>query len=287
MIFNNLELNDNLPLTCTLEGTCCFGNNVYINPWEIYNLSKGLKIQPQDFIHFHTTDGGIKLAFKGKYEKPSKKSCNLYDEKKGCSVHHHRPLACRLFPLGRRIQSNKTSYFFEGKNHPCLERCPSALDLPKLKLIDYIKQQKTANFEIVQEQYLDILQNIADTAFALYLETEAKLKDKGKTIKGWKNLTKKNNIEIGNLFTTERKKIILYPFDLNQNYDEKLFIENHISIIEQKIQEEINQIENLDEIISYSIHLIAISIFIGKSIGADMDEILKKWIDDAKEFSKQ
>ncbi len=286
MIFKDLEINDKLPLTCSLEGNCCFGNNVYINPWEIYTLAKGLNMDPKDFIELNTTDGGIKLAFNGKFEKKSIKSCNLYDEKIGCKIHSNRPLACRLFPLGRKIQLNKTNYFFEGKNHPCLDRCPSVLELPKITLKDYLKQQKTENFEKVQDQYLEIIQNLADTAFALYLETEAKLNDKGETLKGWGNLIRENQSEIIKNLSPEWRKIILYPFDLQEDFDSVSFIQNQVKIIENKLQKEIDSIKTLEVIISYSIRIMSISLIIGKSIGANMNEIIQQWISDAKEFAK-
>lgn len=287
MIFSNLDLDEFYPLTCSLEGTCCFGNNVYINPWEIYKLSSGLNINPKEFINLHTTDGGIKLAFKGRIEKNSKKSCNLYGNTKGCTIHSSRPLACRLFPVGRKIQFDKTTYFFEGKNHPCSDRCPSAIDLPKIKLKDYLTQQKTESFEIIQDQYLEIIQNIADTAFALYLETDAKTSDNGKTLKGWEKWTNLTPLEIIQSLTDEWKKIVLFPFKIEQNYDEKSFIQNHAIILENKIQEEINSLVDLEMIVNYSIQLMGIVSIIGKSIGANMNEILKQWIIDAKEFSKQ
>jgi Fe-S-cluster containining protein len=287
MIFSNIDLEEFYPLTCSLEGTCCYGNNVYINPWEIYNLSIGLKINPKEFISLHSTEGGIKLAFNGAFEKNSKKSCNLYDNTIGCSIHSKRPLACRLFPVGRKIQFDKTTYFFEGKNHPCSHRCPSAVDLPKIKLKDYLTQQKTENFEIIQDQYLEIIQNIADTAFALYLETDAKISDKGKTLKGWEKWTKITPYEIIQLQNEEWKKNLLYPFEIELCYDESSFIQNHALLLENKIQEEINSLSNLEAIINFSINLMGISTILGNSIGANMKEILKQWIMDAKEFSKQ
>jgi len=287
MIFNNLDLEDNLPLTCTLEGTCCFGNNVYLNPWEIYYLSHGLDVQPTEFINLHTTDGGIKLAFHGQFEKNAKKSCNLYDNTIGCSIHTNRPLACRLFPVGRKIQFEKTNYFFERKNHPCLNLCPNVLDLPKIKLKDYIKQQQTESFETIQDQYLEIIQNLADTAFALYLETDAKQKDKGKTLKGWGNWTKLSTVEMIQFLTEDWKRILLFPFEIGQNFNEKSFIENHAILLENKIQEEINSLVDLEMIVNYSIHLMCIVSILGKSIGANMTEIMQQWILDAKEFSKQ
>ena len=56
---------------------------------------------------------------------------------------------------------------------------------------------------------------------------------------------------------------------------------------ENKIQEEINSLVDLEDIINYSIHLMGIVSILGKSIGADMIEIMQQWVIDAKEFSKE
>ena len=104
-------------------------------------------------------------------------------------MHTGRPLACRLFPLGRQTQSQKHQYIFEGDSFPCLEACPSVKELEHLTVSEYVSVQETQDYEWVQDEYLEIVQNIADVAFVLLLDTGL-YKTHGKEIlKHWKQLS--------------------------------------------------------------------------------------------------
>jgi hypothetical protein len=49
MITTKLQLEDSLPLTCSRAGTCCHGKTVFLNPWELANISKEKKMTPKEF----------------------------------------------------------------------------------------------------------------------------------------------------------------------------------------------------------------------------------------------
>ena len=119
-----LSLQDKLPLTCSRSGTCCHGNLVKLNPWELFRLAKAKAISSRKFRDQYCEAGGIQLKFNGKAGYRGKQACSQYVENFGCSVHSGRPLACRLFPLGRQIQSNEVHYMFQGNRFPCLTGCP-------------------------------------------------------------------------------------------------------------------------------------------------------------------
>jgi len=89
MKITKLNILDKLPLTCSRAGACCFGNLVLINPWELVCIAKEKIITPREFRDLYCEYGGIRLRFSGKVDDL------------GCSVYLGRPLACRLFPLGR------------------------------------------------------------------------------------------------------------------------------------------------------------------------------------------
>ena len=120
-----------LPLTCSRSGSCCFGKAVMLNPWELLQFSIEKKVTQKEFRDAYTDFGGIRLTFNGKEDKKGQQACSQYIENKGCSVHLGRPLACRLYPLGRQIQFDKAQYMHEGNQFPCLTDCAEVLDLPK------------------------------------------------------------------------------------------------------------------------------------------------------------
>jgi len=116
-----------LPLTCSRSGTCCFGKDVMLNPWELFCFSEEKNISTREFRDLYCDLGGIQLIFNGKTDKKGQRACSQYIDNHGCSVHRRRPLACRLYPLGRQIQFNKAHYIYEGDQFPCLTDCIEVL----------------------------------------------------------------------------------------------------------------------------------------------------------------
>ena len=95
---------------------------------------------------------------------------SYYDiENFGCSVYEGRPLACRLFPLGRYIQNSEAHYMFEGTIFPCLAECSEVTNLHSMTVTNYLSGQETELFEKAVDTYLGMVQNIADIAFTLLL----------------------------------------------------------------------------------------------------------------------
>ena len=140
-VTTKLTLTDNLPLTCSRSGT-------WVN----------------DF-------GGIQLRFDGAPGWRQQPACSQYVPDFGCSAHAGRPLACRLYPLGRHRQSGELHYMHQGSEFPCVEGCPEVLDLPQVSVAAYIEGQGTKRFEVAQDEYLELMQKLADSAFALLLES--------------------------------------------------------------------------------------------------------------------
>ena len=188
MITTKLSLQDKLPLTCSRKGTCCHGNLVYINPWELVSLAKEKNITPREFKELYCDFGGIRLRFNGKEDARNKPACSQYIENFGCSVHVGRPLACRLFPIGRQIQNEKANYLFQGTEFPCLNGCSEVTELPYLSVDEYLKGQETDNFEKAQDVYLDLMQNLADIAFTLLLDTSLASSGDKETLREWRKM---------------------------------------------------------------------------------------------------
>ena len=268
-----------LPLTCTREGSCCHGNQVLLNPWELALLASQNKLTTKDFKNIFTEDGGIRLKFNGKENKYLKKSCSLYSEEIGCSSHENRPLACRLFPIGRQIQENKSAYFFEREQFPCFKECPNVTNLKSLKLEEYLKGQKIKNHEYAQDAYLEVTQNLADIALTLLLDTNLTNEEQSNTIQKWKDLggfsieklTQNTEEEIINITTTPE-------IDINLS-SPKQFIEAHNEILQLYIQKRYNKSHTKNEIITTCVNAMEISLLIAAAIGANIFELSEHWIE--------
>ena len=70
-----LSLQTELPLTCSRIGTCCHGNQVLLNPWELFYIAKEKQLTPRAFRDLYCELGGIRLKFDGKSDSRGKKSC--------------------------------------------------------------------------------------------------------------------------------------------------------------------------------------------------------------------
>lgn len=82
---------------CQNCGSCCSAKDqirVEVSPYDVYNISKKLKINPKKFLEKYC------------YSKETKKvpffflqfPCKFFKEK--CSIYEVRPMGCRTFPIG-------------------------------------------------------------------------------------------------------------------------------------------------------------------------------------------
>ena len=183
-----LSLTDTLPLTCTRSGTCCHGKMVWLNPWELACLAAAKGMTQRAFRNRYCEFGGIRLRFNGPPGWKGLAACSQYAAGCGCSVHAGRPLACRLYPLGRERRGKELCYMHRGGGFPCLEGCPEVVDLPHLSVAHYLAGQDVAPGETAQNEYLELMQRLADGAFALLLESGLAESGDRLTLRLWREL---------------------------------------------------------------------------------------------------
>jgi Fe-S-cluster containining protein len=273
-----------LPLTCTRSGTCCFGKAVMLNPWEIVCFSKAKKTTPREFRDLYTEFDGIQLLFDGKEDKKGQKSCSQYIPDFGCSVHEGRPLACRLFPLGRQIQFDKAQYIFEGTTFPCLTDCADVLNLPKLSVGDYLKGQKADLFEKAQDEYLLVMQNIADISFELFLDSGLSKSGDTKTLKEWRKLGNATPEIVAQKIGKDWLDALMIPEIKDEIENPIIFAKKHNDLLLAKAQHQFESIQTLEELHKASVLMIAIALHLAKGLGADAKGIAEHWIETAKSF---
>jgi Fe-S-cluster containining protein len=287
MVIKTVNLLDQLPLTCSRKGTCCHGNQVFLNPWEIAQLANEKKLSVQAFIHNFTDFGGICLRFKGEQNSQGKSACNLYVENFGCSVHSSRPLACRLFPLGRQIQNEEVQYMYQGDKFPCLNGCPEVNELPKLTVQEYLKGQETSQFEQAQDSYLEVMQNLADVAFSLLLDTGLAASGDKVTLIEWKKLGDEIPDVLISTMGADFYQLLLQPSIEFQSITAIEFIEQHNELLQLTLQEKFGRITNFSELSNASIQVMAMTLYLAKSIGADPKSLVEYWVDIAKQNGAQ
>jgi len=278
-----LSLQDSLPLTCSRSGTCCHGNLVRLNPWELAQLSNAKNISSAEFLETFTIAGGSILHFNGKPNHTGKRSCGQYVEGNGCSVHRSRPLACRLFPLGRQIQNGTSQYIFQGKEFPCLMECPEVTDLPHLTVEEYLSGQETKAFENAQDEYMEVMQNLADIALTLLLDTGLAESGDRKTLQSWRKLGTLGPASLVSQVGQEWMQVLMLPPLGDQANDPILFAQMHNELIQAKAQELFGALSSLEEVGKTAELMMAMALFVAHTLGADTKGLSEHWIVIAKE----
>jgi Fe-S-cluster containining protein len=82
-----------------------------LGPYEVARLARNRGVSTTEFLATYATQSGTALRSR------DDGAC-VFLEERGCGVHADRPLACRLYPLGRIVGANGVEYFVEVEPHP-------------------------------------------------------------------------------------------------------------------------------------------------------------------------
>lgn len=167
-----LTLTDRLPLTCTRLGTCCHGHRILLSPWELAWLAQGMELTPRALRDQRMEMGGTQLKADGVIGVHGPAShrvaaCTLYDSNAGCRAHTHRPLACRLYPLGRQRHDGAIRYYHPGSVLPCRDLCPTVSELPERNVGEYLSEQQIGGGEAAHDGYAALAYGLVNAAVVI------------------------------------------------------------------------------------------------------------------------
>lgn len=282
-----LSIQDILPLTCSRTGTCCHGKLVLINPWELVCLAREKKITPGEFRDLYCELGGIRLRFDGKTGWKGQQACSQYVDNFGCSVHLGRPLSCRLYPLGRQIQSKEVHYMYQGDEFPCLEGCPEVVELPQLTVGEYLSGQITDKFEKAQDAYLEVMQNLADIAFELLLDTGLAESGDKKTLAQWRQMGDELPEVLADRIGQEWMDCLMLPEISDDCEDPVTFACLHNDLFQLKVQEKFGALQTNQELHEASVIIMGVALHLARGIGANPKNLAEHWIGVAKDHGAQ
>jgi uncharacterized protein len=286
-MITRLSLTDVLPLTCARTGTCCHGKMVRLNPWELARLGDAKNMSAREFRDRYCEHGGIILRFDGAPGWNNQAACSQYVPGSGCSVHPGRPLACRLYPLGRHQQGEQLYYMFQGREFPCMEGCPEVDALPRLSVAEYVAGQATHDCEAAQDAYLEVMQDLADSAFAFLLETGLVQSGDKRTLRLWRKMGAEEPAQLAKRLGSAWLDRLMLP-DFSVNLDDPLaFIERHRERLQAQIQEACGASRTMDEFRAASVLLMGLALHLGRGLGADPAGLAERWIGAAKRHGAQ
>ena len=278
-----LNLTDMLPLTCSRSGTCCHGKTVWLNPWELACLAEAQGLTPRAFRDRSCDLGGIRLRFDGPPGWRQLPACSQYAPGHGCSVHKGRPLACRLYPLGRLRQGGELHYMHQGSEFPCLDGCPEVLGLPRLTVAAYIEGQDAKRFEAAQDAYLDVMQQLADAAFAFLLESGLAASGDRQTVRLWREMGSEPPERLQRRIGPEWIDRLMLPDLPGRLHDPAAFSGRHMEILLGEAQAAFGAAVDPADVSGASVLLMGLALHLGRGLGAEPAGLAEHWCRTAKE----
>jgi Fe-S-cluster containining protein len=284
----NIALTDSLPLTCSRDGACCHGKMVCLNPWELACLAAAKDLTSAVFRDRYCEFGGIRLRFDITADSATVwkelPECSLYVPDCGCSVYGSRPLVCRLYPFGRLRSGNELHYIHQGSSFPCMVSCPAVLDLPYKTVADYLAGQEVMAGETAQDNYLEIMQQLADYAFILLLESGLAASGDQLTLRLWRKLGKNNPEHSAEFIGPEWINRLMLPDIGDLLTDPAAFARRHSEMLESQIQASFSNLGDLAALREASGLMMGLALHLGRGLGANPAVLAEHWITTAKEL---
>ena len=150
-----LSESDTLHLSCGVNGcdaNCCTKSApIVLNPYEISLICRETGMSYEDLLDVVDTGRakGFPLVM-----LPRDPACHFFTGK-GCRIYRSRPLACRLYPLGR--------VFDHGKSHivlPELNICSGLSSSSGYTVADYLRNQDTALYMGMADRWIEFVSEI-------------------------------------------------------------------------------------------------------------------------------
>ena len=146
----------------------------------------------------------------------------------------------------------------------------------------YLKEQSVAKFEQAQDVYLELMQDLADSAFTLLLDTG--LSDMGdkETLRKWRIRGGMNPEILANRIGTEWINELMSPSISVHLEEPLLFAQLHSEQIQTKVNSVFGSLKLNNELHEASVFLMSLSLMLASAIGADPKTLSELWITTAK-----
>ena len=147
-----LAPSDAVELACGTEGCsancCAAGPPIVLNPYEISRIRAESGMPYEDLLDVFETGRakGFPLVM-----LPRTPAC-FFLTAQGCRIYNARPLACRLFPLGRVYHQSRSHIVLPGNN-----RCDGLVSSPSRTVTEYLADQETGRFIEMADQWIDFV----------------------------------------------------------------------------------------------------------------------------------
>ncbi|MFC1554581.1 YkgJ family cysteine cluster protein [candidate division KSB1 bacterium] len=137
---------------------CCSDINIFLTPYDVIRLKKGLGITSDEFLSKYTQMVADETqqypVLQLKMNDTKDKECPFVTDN-GCGVYEDRPWPCRMYPLGSaspKDEEEEKLFYFLMKE----EICKGFEEKQEWKISDWLKDQDIAKFDEIGEYFKEI-----------------------------------------------------------------------------------------------------------------------------------
>ena len=128
---------------------------------------------------------------------------------------------------------------------------------------------------------MEVVQALADIAFMLLLETGLAESTEHKTVALWRAMSHDTPDDLAQRLGKEWLGQLLLP-NIEQNPENAAdFIQQHNLFLQEAIQEKCDTLENLDQIQELCVLVLAMALYLARSLGAETKQLASHWINTA------
>ena len=146
----------------------------------------------------------------------------------------------------------------------------------------YLAGQDAKPSETAQDEYLELMQRLADGAFGLLLETGLAASGDTRTLGLWRELGSSTPGDLAKRLGPEWLDRLMLP-DLGDGFDYPTdFCRRHFEMLDGQTQSSFGALGDFDAVREASGLLMGLALHLGRAVGADPADLVGHWIGTAK-----
>jgi hypothetical protein len=151
-----------------------------------------------------------------------------------------------------------------------------------MTVADYLSGQDVKPGETAQDEYLDLMQQLADGAFGLLLETGLAASGDTRTLGLWRKLGSMSPGDLAKRLGAEWLDRLMLP-DRVDGFDNPAdFCRRHFEILDGQTQSSFGALEDFDAVREASGLLMGLALHLGRALGVEPTDLVGHWIGTAK-----
>ena len=171
---------------------------------------------------------------------------------------------------------------YQGTEFPCLEGCPEVSGLPQLTVGEYLNEQRTELFEKAHDEYLNLIQQLADIAFELFLDTGLAESGDRETLYLWRKMGAELPDTLAASIGTDWMDSLMIPEIPDDTEDPVQFVRKHSDLLHLKAQEKFGILQTNPEFQKASVLIMGVALYLARGLGANTEILVEHWIETAK-----